>query len=217
MSFPGSPKLIRGGLVAVDPNSGAVQRILTLQYNPDSVSRTLQIQAHGDGSGDLSEALRLKGPAVETIKLDAELDAADYLAQPDQYPNVVQYGLHPQIAALEALVNPSSAHLNGVNGMAGSGSLEIIPAQAPLTLFVWGGNRVQPVRISEFSVTEEAFDPLLNPIRAKLSLGLRVLSVADVGFDNRAGGLYMSYLRARETMAQRLPPGSFAALGITGL
>jgi hypothetical protein len=216
-SFPNAPKLLRGGLVALDPNTGAVQRIITLQYNPDSVSRTLQIQAHGEATGDLTEALRLKGPAVETIKLEAELDAADYLEQPDQNPNVVRYGLHPQIAALEALVNPTSAHLISVNGMAGSGTLEIIPAEAPLTLFVWGANRAQPVRITEFSATEEAFDPALNPIRVKLSLGLRVLNVADVGFDNRAGGLFISYMQSREVMAQRLPSGSLGALGLGGL
>lgn len=214
--FPGSPKLLRGGLVALDPDTGAVQRIITLQYNPDSVTRTLQIQAHSEGSGDISEALRLKGPAVETFKLEAELDAADYLEHPEQNPNVLRYGLHPQIAALEALINPTSAHLLAVNGLAGSGSLEIIPAQAPLTLFVWGANRTQPVRLTEFSVTEEAFDPALNPIRVKLSLGLRVLSVADVGFDNRAGSLFMSYLQSREAMAQRLPAGNFSSLGIGG-
>lgn len=216
-SFPNSPKLVRGGIVALDMNTNQVQRIIVLQYNPDSVSRSMQIQAHGEGSGDISEALRLKGPAVETIKLEAELDAADYLEQPDQHPNVLKYGLHPQVAALEALINPTAAHLSHVNGMNNSGTLEIIPAEASLTLFVWGGNRTQPVRITEFSVTEEAFDPALNPIRVKLSLGMRVLSVADVGFNNRAGGLYMSYLRSREALAQKLPSGSFGALGISGL
>ena len=63
------------------------------------------------------------------------------------------------------------------------GTLEIVPAEAPLTLFVWSKNRMLPVRITEFSITEEAFDPALNPIRAKVSLGLRVLSVNDLGFD----------------------------------
>ena len=215
--FPNSPRLIKGGIVLLDPSSGAVQRVIALQYNPDSVSRTLQVQAQGDGSGDVSEALRLKGPAIETIKLEAEMDAADYLEQPEQNPNVVQFGLHPQLAALEALINPTSAHLTSVNGMTGSGSLEIVPAEAPLTVFVWGGNRAQPVRLTDLSVTEEAFDPVLNPIRVKLNLGLRVLSVADVGFGNRAGSLYMSYLRSREVMANRLPVGSLDMLGIGSL
>lgn len=211
-----SPRLIKAGLVILDAEKGSVQRIVVLQYNPDTLTRSFQVQAHGD-DGDRSTALRLKGPAVETFKLEAEIDAADFLEFPDQHAEVVKFGLHPQIAALEGLVNPTSAHLKSVHGLAGSGSLEVIPAEMPLTLFVWGGNRIQPVRVTDLSVTEEAFDPSLNPLRAKLSLGLRVLSVADVGFDHRAGSLFMSYLRARETLAKSAPAGTFGALGIGGL
>src|SRR5450432_3522525 len=57
----------------------------------------------------------------------------------------------------------------------------------PLTLFVWSKSRVVPVRVFDFSVTEEAFDPNLNPIRAKISLGLRVLNVDDLGFSHPGG------------------------------
>lgn len=211
-----SPRLVKGGLVILDADKGSVQRIIVLQYNPDTLTRSLAVQAHGE-TGDRTMALRLKGPAVETLKLEAEIDAADFLEFPDQHAEVVKFGLHPQIAALEGLVNPTAAHLASVNGLAGSGSLEVIPAEVPLTLFIWGGNRIQPVRVTDLSVTEEAFDPALNPLRAKLSLGLRVLTVADVGFDHRAGSLFMSYLRGRETLAQSSPAGNFGALGIGGL
>jgi len=214
--FPGSPKLLRGGIVVLDPDTGTVLRVITLQYNPDSVTRTLAIQAHGEASGDLTEALRLKGPATETIKVDIELDAADALEKPEESPDAVASGLHPQLAALEALVNPTAAYLAEVHGREGSGTLEIVPATVPLTLFVWGGNRIQPMRLTELSITEEAFDPRLNPIRAKVSLGMRVLTVADVGFDNPSGNLFLAYLRSREALAQRAPAGSLANLGIGG-
>ena len=84
-----SPKLLKGGIVLIDPESARVQRMISLQYNPDSLTRTLQVQGVGEG-GDRSEALRLKGPAVETIKLDAEIDATDQLEFPDQNPNAVE-------------------------------------------------------------------------------------------------------------------------------
>jgi len=73
-TFPGSPRLLKGGLVMLEPDSGAVRRIITLQYNPDTLTRTLQSQGVKDG-GDRSEGLRLTGPPIETIKLDAEIDA----------------------------------------------------------------------------------------------------------------------------------------------
>lgn len=215
-TFPRSPKLIRGGIVLVDPTSGAVKRVITMQYNPDSMSRTLQVQGIGDG-GARSEALRLKGPAVETIKIEAELDAADQLEFPNDNPNTVQFGLHPQIAALESLVNPASADLVAQNSMAASGTLEITPTEAPMAIFVWSAQRVLPVRVTEFSVTEEAFDPLLNPIRAKLSLGMRVLNVDDLPASHRGANLFLGYLQRRELLAGKAPSGGLDALGIGGL
>lgn len=215
-TFPGSPRLVRGGIVLVDPSSGAVRRVITLQYNPDSLSRTLQVQGVGD-NGDRSEALRLKGPAVETIKLEAELDACDQLEFPNENALAVEFGLHPQIAALESLLNPSVASLVSQNTLAGAGTLEIAASEAPLALFVWGAQRVVPVRVTEFSITEEAFDPLLNPIRAKLSLGLRVLSVEDLPFSHKGSTVFLGYLQKKEMLAGKAPSPGLAALGIGGI
>lgn len=76
-SFPSSPRLLKGGIVLLDPETSAVKRVINLQYNPDTLSRRLQIQGTSNESGDRAEALRLKGPPVETIKLDAEIDITD--------------------------------------------------------------------------------------------------------------------------------------------
>ena len=215
-SFPGSPRLVRGGLVLIDPTSAAIKRMIVLQYNPDSLTRTLQVQALGE-SGDRSQALRIKGPPVETIKLDAEIDATDQLEFPDQNRTTVEFGILPQLAALETIIYPASSVLTSNNALAGSGTLEIAPMEAPLTLFVWSKNRVLPVRVSELSVTEEAFDPALNPIRAKVSLGLRVMSTDDLGFTHRGGTIFVSYLRARETLAKLAGSASLASIGLTNL
>jgi hypothetical protein len=214
-SFPGSPRLLKGGIVLVDPLTGAVQRVIPLQYNPDTLTRTLQVKGVGAEGGDRSEALRLKGPPVETFKVEAEIDATDQLA--DGNKQTTQLGLHPILAALELLVYPSSAALQANNDAAGSGSLEILATEATLTVFVFGPKRIAPVRFTDFSVTEEAFDTSLNPIRAKLSIGMRVLSVDDVGFSEKSGGLFMSYLRAKEQLAATYQAGSFGTLGITGI
>jgi hypothetical protein len=211
-TFPNSPKLLKGGLVLIDPETAMVQRIVALQYNPDSLSRSLQIKGVGAESGDRSEALRLKGPPVETIKVEAELDATDQLEFAEA--NATTVGIHPQLAALEMIVYPSSGQLLANNRLAQAGKLEIAPMETPLTLFVWSKTRVVPVRLTEFSVTEEAFDPALNPIRAKVSLGMRVLTVDDVGFGHKAGTLFMSYLQVKEQLAARNQGGSLNVLGI---
>jgi len=215
-TFPNSPRILKGGLVLIDPESARVLRIIALQYNPESLSRSLQIQSAGGEGGNRSEPMRFKGPAVETIKLEADIDAADQLEFPDQNRTVVEHGIQPQLAALELLAHPSSAQLFEVDRQLGSGTLEIAPMEAPLILFVWGKSRIVPVRLTDFSVTEEAFDPALNPVRAKVSLGLRVLSVDDLGFAHKGGGLFMTYLAAKEQLAAKAA-GSLAALGIAGI
>lgn len=215
-TFPNSPKVLKGGIVLIDPVSSAVKRIISLQYNPDSLSRSFQIQGFGEGS-DRSEPFRLKGPAVESFKLDAEIDAADQLEFPSQNGNTVEFGIQPQLAVLESLVHPTSGQLLSNNELAQSGTLEIVPMEAPLALFVWSKSRIVPVRVTEFSITEEAFDPSLNPIRAKVSLGLRVLSVDDLGFSHKGGSLFMTYLQTKESLAAKAAAGSFSTLGIGGI
>jgi hypothetical protein len=211
-----SPRLIKGGIVLIDPGTSAVLRIIALQYNPDTLTRTLQVQATG-GEGDRLEALRLKGPPNESIKLEAEIDATDQLEFPDNNRTTTELGIFPQLAALETLVYPTTGELQSANSLAQSGTLEIAPAESPLTLFVWSRTRVLPVRVTDFSITEEAFDPALNPIRAKVSLGMRVLSVNDLGFSHKGGSLFMAYLQNKEQLATRLQGAPLSALGITGI
>ncbi len=218
-SFPNSPRLLKGGIVLLDPGTSKVQRIIALQYNPDTLTRSLQAQGVGGESGDRLEALRLKGPAIESFNLEAEIDVTDQLELPNQGQNHVatEVGLYPQLAALETLVYPASGQLQANNSLARAGTLEIAPMQAPLTLFVWSQKRVLPVRLTDFSITEEAFDPNLNPIRARVSLGMRVLSIDDLGFAHKGGNLFMAYLQQKEQLANMVPTGAFSTLGIGGI
>ncbi len=216
--FPNSPRLVKGGIVTMDPDTSAVKGVIALQYNPDSLSRTLQIQAMPGGQdGARVDVLRLRGPAVETIKLEAELDATDQLEFPSQFPKAVQFGLLPQLSQLEMLINPTVETLQADDAMANAGTLEIIPLEQPLTLFVWSKSRVVPVRLTDFSVTEEAFDASLNPIRAKISLGLRVLTVDDLGFSHPGGRLFMTYLSNKEQLASQAANVAISVLGLGGL
>jgi len=214
-NYPG-PKVLKGGLVLLDPDTFTVlpNGIIVLQYNPDTLSRTLKIQGAEEG-GDRSEALRLKGPPVETFKLDAEIDATDQLDAGDQ--NTIQNGIFPQLAALETIVYPSSTTLQNNFNLSQVGTLEIMPIQSPFTLFVWSAKRIVPVRLTDFSVTEEAFDPALNPIRAKVSLGMRTLTIDDLFFTDKGGSLYMVYQRQKEALARLYQAGTFSVLGIQGI
>src|SRR5260370_3147258 len=159
-TFPGSPRILKGGLVLLDPDTFTVlpNGIIVLQYNPDTLSRTLKIQGAEEG-GDRSEALRLKGPPVETFKLDAEIDATDQLEVPDQNPNTLQNGIFPQLSALETIVYPSSTTLQNNFNLSQAGTLEIMPILAPLTLLVCSAHSIVPTRPPAFTITSKALHP----------------------------------------------------------
>jgi hypothetical protein len=214
-TFPGSPRILKAAIVLIDPGTGVLPSplVIALQYNPDTLNRSLQIKGVGEG-GAYSEALRLKGPPVETIKLEAEIDATDQLEFPDQNAATSEFGIFPQLAALETIVYPTSRQLSANDRAAGQGVLEIVPMETPLALFVWSKSRVVPVRVTELSITEEAFDTRLNPIRAKVSLGLRVLSVDDLGFQHKGGNLFMNHLAQKEQWASKYVYGTASALGL---
>jgi len=216
-AFPGSPKLLKGGIVLIDPVSAAVQRIISLQYNPDTLNRSFQIKGVAGDAGDRSEALRLTGPPVESIKLDAEIDATDQLEFPDQNPDAAQSGIQPQLAALETIIYPANSLIQFNLALAQAGTLEIVPMETPLVLFIWSKNRVIPVRLTDFSITEEAFDTQLNPIRAKVSIGMRVLTVDDLPSDHKGTSLFMAYHQQKERLAARNRGGALSGLGITNI
>jgi hypothetical protein len=192
-----SPRLIKGALIGVDLFN-PLASVVIFQYNPETVTRTLQPQGAGD-SGARAEAMRLKGAPIETIKMDVEIDAADQLEQGDA--NTSAMGIYPQLSALEMLVYPKTALIIANTVLMALGTLEILPPIGPFTVLVWGLKRVVPVRVNEFSITEELHDAGLNPIRAKVSLGLRVLSYNDLSLTNPGYYLFLAHQAAKEVMA----------------
>ncbi|MDO0917078.1 hypothetical protein QQM39_41660 [Streptomyces sp. DT2A-34] len=211
------PKPIRSGIVLVDPELGTPQRIIVLQFNPDTLERSLSPQSAGgsgdsggggSGNGDRNEALRLKGPAQETWKFTAEIDATDQfeIAAPD--------GIHPQLAVLEMLVQPTSSQLREASRQSQKGTIEISPIEMPLTLFTWGSKRVMPVRLTELSINESAFDVNLNPIRASLSIGLKVLTVSDLPMGHPGAELYYAHLAQKERLAAAARTAGIGSLGL---
>ena len=202
-TFPKSPKVLKAGILLLDPIKGTITQIIQLQYTPDSLSRSFQVQGVGGEGGDRSEALRLKGPPVETYKLEAEIDAADQLDQPQEFPEVSLFGISAQLAALETLVYPKRNELIDAQMSVRDGVWELIPIEQPLTVFVWGRSRQVPVRMTELSITEEAFTPRLYPLRAKVSLGMRVLSVNDLPVGHKGTELFLAYHQLLEKRARR--------------
>jgi hypothetical protein len=212
-AFPGSPRLLKGALVVFETIAPIPTNLIAFQYNPDQVSRTFQQQQQAGGSdprrnaGDTQNVL----PPTENLRMTVELDAADQLEQAN--PIAIATGLHPTLAALELLMHPPSTDIILGKILSAVGSARVTPAKAALVLLVWGPLRVVPVRVESVSITEEAFDQLLNPIRAKVELGLRTLTEKEL----KAAGhpfdtLALVNLIAKEVLARTQAVASVAEI-----
>jgi hypothetical protein len=196
-TFPGSPRLLKGAIIGVDAFN-PLASVVVFQYNPDTMTRRLEPRAVS-ADGDRGEAFRLTGPPKETITLSIEIDATDQLEQAN--PLATTMGIYPTLAALEMLLYPKSAVVIANTILSLIGTVEVIPVEAPMTLFVWGLKRVLPVRLTSLSITEEAHDQSLNPIRAKVELSLSVLSYHDLTVTSPGNALFLVHHIAKEIMA----------------
>lgn len=199
-SFPGSPKSLKGAIVATNLATRQIISTIPFQYNPDTIERTLNPQMSNEANGAKAEALYIKGAPSETIRLEIELDATDQLEKGDK--TAIELGIYPQLSALEILVYPESNQVDLYMSKAKDGNIAVVYPEAPLTLLIWGNKRVLPVRLTDYSITEEAYDVNLNPIMAKVSLSLRVLNYSDLSWD-KGGKLFHAHHKSKERMANQ--------------
>jgi hypothetical protein len=209
--FSRSPKLLKGALVEFSERFlGPIPNVIIFQYNPETLTRTLDVWnpgGEGGGASADSDTAHTAQPfdPPESFTLVLELDAADALEKPESHPVAMISGVADRIAAMEMLLYPQpddsllgglisavsgslSAGVGGggvdvggmVSGSLGGGDVKPVPrGTVPVVLFVWGPGRIVPVRLTSFSVEEQAFSPQLYPIRAKVSIGLKILTPKD--------------------------------------
>src|SRR5215207_1084271 len=208
-TFPGSPKVMKGAIVGVDLFN-PLASVIIFQYNPDTLKRSLSARTPNPGGNvDRGEAMRLAGPPEETVDLEVEIDAADQLEQAEVTATTM--GVYPALASLEMLLYPKSLAIITNEALLHAGIIEVVAPEAPLTLFVWGPKRVLPVRLTSFSITEQAFDPGLNPIRASVSLYLTVLNYQGLGLASVGGAIFMAHQVIKEVMANINVVGNIAS------
>jgi hypothetical protein len=178
--FPGSPLILKGALVVFGAPVPVPTNLIVFQYNPDSMSRSYRQSAP---TGEEAERRRSGGtrrarPPVESFTISVELDAADQLETSN--PVTGLFGVHPALAALELLLFPDSTIVILNKVLAAAGMSMIAQPKTPVVLLVWGLPRIVPVRVTSVSVAEQAYDQALNPIRAKVDLGLQALTEAEL-------------------------------------
>ena len=200
--------------MGIDPLN-PVASVIIFQYNPKGLSRQIQARTAADCAGP--EVLRLTGAPRETISIESlEIDAADQLEIGD--PIAATTGIYPQLSALEMLLYPKSAVVIANTALLLAGTIELVQPEMPLTLFIWGVQRIVPVRIEGFTIREQEYDPLLNPIRAEISgLNMQVLSYNDFSVTHPGYALFLAHQVVKEALAVVGSVGNIAAAASAGV
>lgn len=205
-TFPEAPPLMKGAIISFDPLRPP-PTVIAFQYNPDTLTRSLEARgAQGPEAAGRAEAQRLAGPPKETLSLSIELDGTESGS----------IGTAASLAALELLLYPSSTRIISEAVQSVIGVVTVVDPPAPITLFIWGPTRVIPVRINSLAILEEAFNPNLGTIRAKVDLKMDVLSTYDLSVGSIAYNLALAHQVAGiEALAIARSAVSLAELGIS--
>lgn len=220
---PLRPNLQKGALAVYPTHTPGSQptTLIVFQFNPESMRRTLAHRAapvppDAKTGAAKEDVLRVAGPPLETINMTVEMHAADQLEEPDENSAVAQNGLHPALATLELLMYPPTLSAQKIEEQAARGAVQVSPADLPLVLLIWGKSRVVPVKLTSFAISEDAFDTRLNPVSAKVELGLQVLTYMEFTDSSIGRDAFIAYQKAKESLAQQNSPGNNQA-GIRNL
>jgi hypothetical protein len=203
--------LLRGALIEYGTSLiGPIPNVVIFQFNPESLSRTLQIPQRPTGATQ-RETTQAGEKTFERISFKAHFSAANMLDEDKELAKL--FGIGPQLAALEKMVLPSAkiagligAALDAIGDALGGGG-DDAPAQPiprekyPRILFIWGPTRILPVTIDSMSISELEYDSILNPLRAEVDIQLSVIAVDDCSDDVLAKGALEYSTIAKEAQA----------------
>lgn len=204
------PYLLRGALIEYGSDFlGPIPNVVLFQFNPESLSRKIQIPPRPTGSKS-RETNQAGEIPVEKITLTAHFSAADRLDKDNALAR--EFGIGPQLAALEKMVHPAGkiagliseaidAIGDAISDSGGNPTQPIPRENYPRILFIWGLTKVLPVIIESMSITEQHFDYKLNPIQAEVSLDLSVITVGPCSGDMVAKGAFEYSNLAKEAQA----------------
>jgi len=211
------PPLIRGALIEYGSDFlGPIPNVVIFQFNPETLSRNIQIPQKPSGSS-ARETTQAGEIPIEKISFDAKFSAADQLNTNN--PITRRFGIGPRLAALEKMVHPASvlykttgkekdAVGDAVSGGGDGSSTKLkehtqpIPRESfPRILFIWGEEKILPVVIESMSIKETQFDNMLHPVEAEVSIGLLINALDPCSKDGVAEGAMLWSNLAKDTQA----------------
>lgn len=204
--------LLRGAMIEYGTDLiGPMPNVVIFQFNPESLSRSLQIPQRPTGATQ-RETTQAGEKTFEKISFKAHFSAANMLDEDKELAKL--FGIGPQLCALEKMVLPSSKiagligkAIDAIGDALGVGGDDDAPAQPiprekyPRILFIWGLTRVLPVTIDSMTISELEYDSILNPLLAEVDLQLSVITIDQCSDDVLGKGALEYSTIAKEAQA----------------
>jgi hypothetical protein len=182
----GSPRFTKGAFVYFASRRSRPKAI-AFQYNPETLTRKIEDEAVTSQRPRRGRARSTATPR-QLITFTLVLDATEQPA--------ADLGILPLLSALEMLMYAGTA------------------APGSLTLFVWGRNRIVPVRLREIHIVEQLFDSALNPVRAEIAVVLSARGRTDFAGAAWARKYWDEYIAKAQEAAESAPGCTLADLGL---
>ena len=192
-------KYLKGAFVQFMPTFLVpLPNVVIFQYNPETITHTWTpaVPDTTASGNNKPNPLAVKGLPGESFSFNLAMDANDMIADgsPVAVGLATATGIYSRLAALEMLLYPtgsftsnqllgsdSSAISSALGGSAPQTDPTVPQYMMPTVLFIWGPERILPVRLTSLTITEKLYDSLLlNPIHAEAQVGMTVLTPDEV-------------------------------------
>jgi hypothetical protein len=228
--------ILKGALISFSAVGASMDmtsspNVIVFQFNPETISHDWTEATTGaSGTDPLMNFSPLATSGVPserfsfTLILDSDEQLADAGLDLISASEAKLNGIYAQLSALEMLQFPVTSAVSVLVGQvsaaanaAGLGQSAyqyiLVPvSEVPVVLFVWGLQRIVPVRVTGLTVKETLYNVLLNPTHAEVEISLTVLTpnelAAVAGPMSKIASMAYSYnqglrqARAAENLAQ---------------
>ena len=147
---------------------GEEPQMIEFHLNPESLKRDIELSESSGGGNKTGQEKAGMGSDLRTDQRLGQKLSIEFMLDAKEYPD--KKGILPILSAIEGLMEPEQ-----LTSSETSAEHKNPPFTLRQVMFRWGTSYLLPVKIESLSVEESEFYRDLTPIRAKVSIEMKML------------------------------------------